>query len=189
MGPPAQPQRPWGFSELRVEGVPVSLAGSPGCTLQPWRGKNLALGGHEEGKVCIHITISQSLLQTAPGTEKALCIGLLCPSPHSPPSPPPSRPGLRGAAHSCPSRKGLTGSAWRPAATEAHCSPAAASPSLIQEDPVGSPFKRSRPGVSRCLRAAGQRFGRPGSVGSGKGNSSQEGQGTAVTTKSQGLSE
>lgn len=44
--------------------------------------------------------------------------------------------------------KGLTGSAWRPGATEDHCSPAGPLP-LVQEDPLGSPFKRARRSVSR----------------------------------------
>ena len=44
--------------------------------------------------------------------------------------------------------KGLTGSAWRPGATENHCSPVGPLP-LVQEDPPGSPFKRARRSVSR----------------------------------------
>lgn len=73
--------------------------------------------------------------------KKMLRIGLLYQSPRSPH--PSHRPGLGGAPHSYTSRKRLTGSAWRPAATEAHCSSAGPLP-LILEDPPGSPFKRAR---------------------------------------------
>lgn len=79
--------------------------------------------------------------------KKMRCIGLLYQSPRSPH--PSNKPGLGDAPHSYTSRKGLTGSAWRPAATEAHCSPAGPLP-LIQEDPPREPLQKDQvPVVSR----------------------------------------
>lgn len=78
---------------------------------------------------------------------KMVRISLLYQSPQSPH--PSNRPALGGAPYSYASRKGLTGSAWRPAATEAHCSPAGPLP-LIQEDPPGEPLQKGQvPVVSR----------------------------------------
>lgn len=87
---------------------------------------------------------------------------------------------LRGAPCSYTSRKGLTGSAWRPATTEAHCSPAGSLP-LIQEDPLGSPFKRARlvsPGLRPACREGKHR----------KRKLVSKGWGTDVTAMSLGVS-
>ncbi|XP_048954176.1 translation initiation factor IF-2-like [Canis lupus dingo] len=54
----------------------------------------------------------------------------------------------------CNPREGLTGSAWRPAATEAHCSQPVPSPSS-RKTLWGAPSK----GPDRCLQAAGQPVG------------------------------
>ncbi|TKC39417.1 hypothetical protein EI555_002360, partial [Monodon monoceros] len=89
------------------------------------------------------------LSQTSRGTrEKAVHLLVLSiPSPCFPPPTPPPR------CKWAPSEE-LTGSAWRPAATEAHCSPAGPLP-LVQEDPPGSSFKRAGP-VSPYCRPASQ---------------------------------
>lgn len=122
---------------------PETHAQSPGCTTLSLRGKEPGLGRPmRRAGMHPHPHFSDYHLEQ----KKMLCMGLLYQSPRSPQ--PSNRPGLGGALHSYTSRKGLTGSAWRPAATEAYCSPASILP-LIQEDRRGvggggSPFKRAR---------------------------------------------
>lgn len=63
----------WDFSEFNIGGFPVSQALSVCWLHKAMEGKRTwPWEANEEGKVCVHLTISQLLLQTTPGTEKAV---------------------------------------------------------------------------------------------------------------------
>ena len=138
-GTPESPARPSPVPEIPgFLAMPRPLMVQPSAT----EGKrNRPSDSIEESKVCIHLTISRYFHKQVVEQEKKLCICWFCQSPRlAPPC-------------SWAPREELTGSAWRPAATEAHCSPAGPLP-LVQEDPPGSSFKRAGPVSPYCRPAS-----------------------------------
>lgn len=170
----------------------MSLAGSPGCTLR-------SLGGERTWPWAAMRRARSASTSPFPNHfckqhlgQQRLCVLACYVHPLTPPPPPAPVPQQARPPRRCPQlplQERVNRKRLAPCSHRSSLFSSSRLPRPHPGRPCGEPLQKVRAGVSRCLRAAGQRFGRPGRVGSGKGNSSLEGQGTAVTTKSQGLSE
>lgn len=134
----------WDFSEFNIGGFPVSQALSVCWLHKAMEGKRTWPWEANERARSASTSPFPNCFCKQHLEQKRLCTDWLCQSPQ-----PLNRPGLRGAPHSCTSRKGLTGSAWRLQPQK---------PIVLQQSPpphpgrpCGEPHQKAQAGVSGLL--------------------------------------